>query len=139
MVTARKSSDDGSKPSVVDVSDTTASRDGGGDINARMANPLAGYTPAELAHMGEVYATTHDIGGSEDVRAFRFGAVLAQNPNVVPPIDGLTAEEIAALDKELTHKWSQPVLLYLVIVLCSACAAVQGMGTYSPSSQREVS
>jgi hypothetical protein len=36
---------------------------------------------------------------------------------------------MTVLDKEYTNKWSQPFILYLVIVLCSTCAAVQGMAS----------
>lgn len=32
------------------------------------------------------------------------------------------------LGREITHKWSNPSVLYAVITVCSLCAVVQGMG-----------
>jgi hypothetical protein len=98
------------------------------NINAKIANPLAGFSHNELAKMGEAYVREHTIGDEEDIRAFRLGALIAQDPFRFAEVAGLSIEEKAVLDKELTHKWSQPKLLYLVIILCSTCAAVQGMG-----------
>src|SRR4051812_14153860 len=97
------------------------------NINAKIANPLAGFSHKELSEKGEAYVRKFQIGDEEDIRAFRLGAILAQDPNKHAEVDGLTAEEGEVLTKEITHKWSQPRLLYLVIVLCSTCAAVQGM------------
>ena len=98
------------------------------NINAKIANPLAGFSHKELAQKGEQYARVNHIGDGEDIRAFRLGAILAQNPNKYAEVDGLTPQEIEVLSKEIESKWSQPWLLYLIIVLCSTCAAVQGMG-----------
>ncbi|KAH8811761.1 MFS sugar transporter [Xylogone sp. PMI_703] len=96
------------------------------EFNAKIANPLAGYTATELAAKGEEYARKYQLGDAEDIRAFRLGAILAQDPNK-PDAEGLESFERDILHKEITNKWSQPRLLYLVIVLCSTCAAVQGM------------
>ncbi|KAF4625198.1 hypothetical protein G7Y89_g12970 [Cudoniella acicularis] len=97
------------------------------NINAKLANPLAGLTHQELAQKGEDYCRSHQIGDEADIRAFRLGAIVAQNPAAYAEVDSLTAEEREVFSKEFTHKWSQPWLLYLIIVLCSTCAAVQGM------------
>jgi hypothetical protein len=56
---------------------------------------------------------------------------LAQDPEAYDKVEGLTDEELEVLRREFTNKWSQPKLMYLVIILCSACAAVQGMGKSS--------
>ena len=64
------------------------------------------------------------------MRAFRLGAVLAaQHPagRADDAVEGLTAREREVLEREVTHKWSNPAMLYNVIVVCSLCAAVQGM------------
>jgi hypothetical protein len=98
------------------------------NINAKIANPLAGFSHAQLAQKGEEYVRTNNVGNKEDIRAFRLGAILAQDPNRHAEVDELTTEESEVLSKEIAKKWSQPRLLYLVIVLCSTCAAVQGMG-----------
>ena len=106
------------------------------NANAKLANPLAGYSHAELKQMGREYVAKHYIGDEEDIRAFELGACLAQDPGKFDTIEGMTEEELSVLRKEVTSRWSQPRLMYLVIVLCSTCAAVQGMGkcTSSPAS-----
>ena len=97
------------------------------NLNAKIANPLAGFSHAELSAKGEEYVRKYQIGDDEDIRAFRLGAIVAQDPHKHSSVEGLTTEESDALEREISHKWSQPSLLYLVIVLCSTCAAVQGM------------
>lgn len=104
------------------------------NINARIANPLAGYSHAELSQKGEEFVRQHAVGDDEDIRAFRLGAILAQDPNRHAEVDGLTQAERDVLEREISHRWSQPKLLYLVIILCSTCAAVQGMGMYKTLS-----
>lgn len=95
--------------------------------NALLANPLRGFTHSELRRMGKKYALEHALVEPEDYRAFELGAVLAQNPTDYENVEGLTPEETNILRREFEHRWSQPKRLYIVIVLCSACAAVQGM------------
>lgn len=97
-------------------------------MNAMLANPLRGYSHAELRKMGKAYALEHALVEPEDFRAFELGAVLASGKTAFRDCQGLTEEEKAYLEKELTHRWHQPKLMYLVIILCSTCAAVQGMG-----------
>ena len=80
--------------------------------------------------MGGKYAIKHQIGDEEDIRAFRKGACLAQDPRKYRQIGGLTTEEMDVLDKEFSSRWAQPRLMYIVIVLCSTAAAVQGMGMF---------
>jgi len=99
------------------------------NVNAKLANPLAGYSHPELEEMGAEYATKYQLGDQSDIRAFRMGAVLAQDPAKYDECRGLAEEELQILRKEFESRWSQPRLMYLVIVLCSTCAAVQGMGT----------
>ena len=98
------------------------------NANAKLANPLAGYSHAELKRMGNKYATDHQVGDDEDIRAFELGACLAQDPSKFDTIENLRPNELETLRKEITNRWHQPKLMYLVIVLCSVCAAVQGMG-----------
>ncbi|GAB7342298.1 hypothetical protein MBLNU457_g0530t1 [Dothideomycetes sp. NU457] len=96
-------------------------------MNAMLANPLRGHSHAELRKMGKAYALEHALVEPEDFRAFELGAVLASGKTAFRECEGLTEEEKAYLEKELTHRWHQPKLMYLVIILCSTCAAVQGM------------
>ena len=97
-------------------------------ISAKLANPLARNSHAALMDMGAKYAMKHQIGNKEDIRAFQMGACLAQDPSKYNSVQGLTQEELAVLHREYTNRWSQPKLMYIVILLCSTCAAVQGMG-----------
>jgi hypothetical protein len=103
------------------------------NVNAKLANPLAPFNYSQLKQKAREYCMEHAIADTEDVRAMEIGACLAKDPqnyrDVAKHCD-LTDAEIAVLEKEYTSRWSQPKLLYLVIVLCSTCAAVQGMGMY---------
>ncbi len=101
------------------------------DPDARLASPLAGYSHDELEMMGEAYARKYRLGDEDDVRAFRQGAVCAQDPTKHREYDGLSEADQTIMEEEFARRWHQPRLLYLVIVLCSTCAAVQGMGTIS--------
>ena len=98
------------------------------NASAKLANPLAGISHAQLEEMGASYARKHHIGDEEDIRAFRMGAVLAQEPRRFAQVQGLTGMESEVLKKEFDNRWAQPKLMYMVIALCSTCAAVQGMG-----------
>lgn len=98
------------------------------NLNAKLANPLAGFTHDELKKQGLRFSITHQVGDEEDIRAFEMGAVLAQAPEKFEEIEGLTEDELQVLRQEFTNRWSQPALMYVVIGICSICAAVQGMG-----------
>jgi len=99
------------------------------NVNMKINNPLDGYTESELRVMGSNYAKMHAIAEPDDIRAFELGAILAQHPEDFRRISNhASQEEMAVLEKEYASRWSQPAILYLVIVLCSTCAAVQGMG-----------
>jgi hypothetical protein len=97
------------------------------EASAKLENPLAGLSPEQLAQRGEDFCRQHGITDEDDVRAFRLGAMIAGNMNKYDTIDGLTDREKEVLDREITHKWSNPTMLYAVITICSLCAAVQGM------------
>ena len=98
------------------------------DVNAKLANPLAGFSKEELRLRGRDYAIEHSLTNEEDLRAFEVGAMLAQDPDSFEECQDISASDMDVLRKEFTNRWSQPKLLYLIIVLCSTCAAVQGMG-----------
>ena len=112
------------KPSVANTVERERQR-----MNAMLANPLKDLSKARLREMGAQYVKKYNVGDEEDIRAFELGACLAQAPEAYDSLEGLTPEETEVLRKEFTNRWSQPKLMYLVIVLCSTCAAVQGMGT----------
>lgn len=122
------------RPSVAQSAAERARR----NINAKLANPLQGYSYNELQKMGRAYAYEHALAEKDDVRALEIGACLARDPTNLKHVKefGVTDEEHAILEKEISHRWSQPWILYLVIILCSTCAAVQGMGKVYASYQR---
>lgn len=98
------------------------------NLNAKLSNPLAGFSHAELSKQGRNFAITHEIGDESDIRAFELGAVLAQSPERYASVVGLTNQENEILRREFANRWSQPWTMYAVIALCSLSAAVQGMG-----------
>jgi sugar porter (SP) family MFS transporter len=97
------------------------------NINAKLANPLGEYSFEELRIMGRDYAKRYSLTEHDDLRAFEIGAMLARDPDKFEAVPGLNEDEAEVLKREITNRWSQPRLLYLVIILCSTCAAVQGM------------
>lgn len=100
------------------------------NLNAKLANPLAGFSHEELRRQGITFAINNQMGDESDIRAFELGAVLAQAPEEFASVQGVTAEEHRVLQHEFDHRWSQPFKMYLVIILCSLSAAVQGMGKW---------
>jgi hypothetical protein len=86
------------------------------EASAKLENPLAGLSASELARRGEEFCAKHGLTEEEDVRAFRIGAVIAGNMNRYDAVEGLTEREREVLDREITHKWSNPGMLYAVIV-----------------------
>ncbi|KAF6806319.1 hypothetical protein CSOJ01_08895 [Colletotrichum sojae] len=57
---------------------------------------------------------------------FKRGAQVAQNPNNLDRIEGLTGEERSALLREETKIWNHPKPLYYTIIISSLAAAIQG-------------
>ncbi|KAK5661487.1 hypothetical protein OQA88_11391 [Cercophora sp. LCS_1] len=100
---------------------------GGLDASKRLANPLSGLSKERLGAMGEEYARFAGLTSEEDVRAFRLGATIAGDDARYGMTPGLTESEREALERETTYKWSNPRMLCWVIIICSLCAAVQGM------------
>lgn len=86
------------------------------EASAKLENPLAGLSQAELAQRGEEFSRKHGFAEEEDIRAFRLGAMIAGNMNKYDTVEGLTEREKDVLDREITHKWSNPTMLYAVIV-----------------------
>jgi hypothetical protein len=87
-------------------------------------NPLAGIPRAKLLANVEAFAQEKEL--SEHTAILQRGALLAQDPDNFHAIEDLSAEEKAAVQNEITHKWSHPVTLYLTIICCSIGAATQG-------------
>ncbi|RYP68019.1 hypothetical protein DL771_006942 [Monosporascus sp. 5C6A] len=97
------------------------------EASVKLENPFHGLTPEELGRRGGEFCARHGIEGEDDVRAFRLSAMITGDMNRYGAVAGLTAREREGLDREFTHKWRNSSTLYAVIVICSLCAAVQGV------------
>ncbi|KAF7947046.1 uncharacterized protein EAE97_004295 [Botrytis byssoidea] len=95
--------------------------------NRVLNDPLASYDENELEELAEAYARKHGLNDSVNISAFKAGALLAKDSGSFRARNELSRDEIDYLDKERTSKWSLPSLFIKVILLCSVCAAVQGV------------
>jgi len=84
-------------------------------ISQKLANPLSGLSQERLATMGEEYARLAGLTDEEDLRAFRLGAMIAGDQTRYDTVAELTDREREVLERETTHKWSNPRMLYWVI------------------------
>ncbi|KAJ5429846.1 Major facilitator superfamily domain general substrate transporter [Penicillium cf. griseofulvum] len=71
------------------------------------------------------FCTKYDLMGH--IETFKKGALISQNPASATSLPEISEEEREALEREHTHKWSQPWQLYFLASMCSLAAAVQGM------------
>ena len=94
-------------------------------LNAMFENPLADIPKAQLMKDVDDFCATHEL--QEYNAAFRKGALVAQNPHDIQSIEELDDTDRTHLEDEHTHKWRQPKTLYYLVIMCSLCAAVQGM------------
>ena len=81
-------------------------------LNAIFENPLAGVPRDELFEDVDRFCQNHGL--MEYKELFRKGALISQNPAVAETLPELTEEEREALQRETTHKWSQPWMLYFM-------------------------
>ncbi|KAF5354424.1 hypothetical protein D9758_010723 [Tetrapyrgos nigripes] len=95
------------------------------NINAKLANPLAGISHDQLMADAKLFAETHGL--EHLTLEFQKGALVAQDPTAFESLPMLDEEDKNVLRRELTHKWDQPKMLYYLVLLCSMAAAVQGM------------
>ncbi|KAH8119191.1 proton myo-inositol cotransporter [Phellopilus nigrolimitatus] len=95
------------------------------NVNAKLANPLSGFTQEQLMTDAVAFANKYGLGHLSEM--FAKGALVAQDPLAFESLDLLTEEEKEALRREQTHRWSQPLTLYWMVITCSVAAAVQGM------------
>lgn len=97
------------------------------NLEGKIKNPLAGIPRHELMAQVEEFAA--EKGLTEYTQYFKKGALVAQDPDNYQEIRGeqrLDDVEISALQKEMSHKWRVPKMLYMTIITCSIGAAVQG-------------
>ncbi|KAL5523633.1 hypothetical protein ACEPAG_7806 [Sanghuangporus baumii] len=94
-------------------------------VNAKLANPLADIPQDQLMRDGALFARTYGLADLET--EFAKGALIAQDPLAFERLDVLTEDDKSVLRKEQTNRWHQTKTLYWLVIVCSVCAAVQGM------------
>ncbi|TBU25760.1 hypothetical protein BD311DRAFT_808927 [Dichomitus squalens] len=104
---------------------STTSHRSAQNLNAKLANPLAGISHEQLMADAAEYAQTHGL--AEYTETMQKGALVAQDPTLFESLPLLTDEDRNVLRREVTHKWDQPFTMYYLVVMCSLAAAVQGM------------
>lgn len=109
-------------------SSASSSPDGGAFAEAakhgKLQNPLARLNKQQVLQNARDFAT--EVGLEGEIDLIQRGALVAQNPTDYNNIEELSKEEKAALEHEVKHKWSHPIILYLTIFTCSIGAATQG-------------
>ena len=80
------------------------------NVNAKLANPLAGIPQDQLMRDGALFARKHGLTDLED--EFAKGAVIAQDPLAFEQMEFLTNEDKQVLRTEQTSRWHQPFTLY---------------------------
>lgn len=88
-------------------------------------NPLANIPREKLIQDVEQFCA--EFGLQEYLQTFIKGALISQNPSAALSLPELSEEDRYHLERETTHKWSQPWQLYFMASMCSLAAAVQGM------------
>ncbi|CAI7622207.1 unnamed protein product [Penicillium viridicatum] len=96
-----------------------------GNINAVFENPLVGISREQLFRDVIEFCNKYNLMDHAEV--FKKGALISQNPASATSLPDLSEEEKEALERERTHRWSQPWQLYFLASMCSLAAAVQGM------------
>jgi hypothetical protein len=97
-------------------------------VTAKLHNPLAGLSEEQVLADVETWYT--EKGLSDELDSFRKGALIArvgQRDDDFEYVRELSEEEKGWLRHETTHRWSQPKMLYFLVVLCAGSAIVQGM------------
>ncbi|KAI2056596.1 hypothetical protein LOZ12_000760 [Ophidiomyces ophidiicola] len=111
------------------------SRAAPGKLNAIFENPLAQLSREQLLADVEKFCKKFNL--TEHVETFKKGALVSQNPEGAMDLPELDDADREALTREQTHKWSQPMALYHLTIMCAVAAAVQGMDeTVNNGAQR---
>lgn len=97
-------------------------------VAALLRNPLTGMSEGETIADADNFVEQRGL--QQDRETFRKGALLArvnQRPDGFEYVDCVTEEEKTVLREEIAKRWSQPFMLYFLVVLCAGSAIVQGM------------
>lgn len=93
-------------------------------MSPRIKNPLVGIPKDQLMRDVDAFAAENNL--TDIVPLLRKGALVAQNPHGFETIHELDEQDREALRGEFLHRWKQPKMLYLTIILNSIAAAIQG-------------
>lgn len=94
------------------------------NTTGEIRNPLIGIPRNLLLQDVDDFATAHGLQEIQEL--LRKGALAAQNPDRFETMDDFNEADKAALTAEITHRWRQPKILYITIILNSIAAAIQG-------------
>ncbi|KAK8136036.1 metabolite transport protein YwtG [Apiospora sp. TS-2023a] len=97
-------------------------------LGTLLNNPLTGMSRDEV--IADVEGFIQERGLTEHREDFIKGALVAQVTNqdyAFEQIKELREDEKNLLRREITHRWSQPFMLYFLCTLCAGSAIVQGM------------
>lgn len=97
-------------------------------VSALLRNPLMGMSEGAVIEDADHFVNQR---GLEEYReAFRKGALLArvtQRADGFEYVSSLSEEEKEIIRRETSSRWSQPFMLYFLVILCAGSAIVQGM------------
>jgi len=79
-------------------------------LSATFENPLANIPKDQLLSDVEMFCKQHNL--QEYMDEFKRGALVAQSPSEAHTLHELSSDDKSALEREQTHRWSQPWQLY---------------------------
>ena len=79
-------------------------------LSATFENPLANIPKGQLLSDVEAFCKQHNL--EEYMEEFKRGALVAQSPSEAHTLYELSSDDKIALEREQTHRWSQPWQLY---------------------------
>lgn len=97
-------------------------------VAAMLRNPLTGMSESDVLADVDLFVETRGLQEHREI--FHKGGMMARagnTPSGYEQLNILTNEEKDYLRHEDAHRWSQPFMLYFLVVLCAGSAIVQGM------------
>jgi hypothetical protein len=92
------------------------------NLAAAFENPLSGKSKEELMSDVDLFVKQHGLTDFRD--DFRKGALVAQSPSEMEHMPELSAEEKEIIQREHTHRWSHPFMLYWLCIMCSLAVSL---------------
>ena len=83
------------------------------NLNALFENPLGGIPRDQLMADVDDFCAKFDLMNYNEL--FRKAALVAQNPHSVSNMTELSEDDKYHLEREHTHKWAQPKMLYYLV------------------------